>query len=164
MLRADTFAMKKTSRRSRKSSRASREVNPQKTSSDQKGTVGTSSPDEHTHEPNTAKSNGDFFPIVGVGASAGGLEAFTRLIKHLSTDTGMAFVLVQHLDPEHESKLPQLLGRVTKLPVLEVVNNTRVKPNHIYVMPPNKSMTIERRTLRLMARKKRDGHYRSIDR
>src|SRR5215467_10394658 len=69
------------------------------------------------------------FPIVGVGASAGGLEAFTRLVQHLPADTGMAFVLVQHLDPEHESRLPQLLGRAAKLPVLEVVNNTQVKPN-----------------------------------
>src|SRR5258708_1251940 len=99
----------------------------------------------------------DLFPIVGIGASAGGLEAFTRLVQQLPSDTGLAFVLVQHLDPEHESKLPQLLGRVTNLPVLEIINNTRVQPNHIYVIPPNKSMTIERRTLKLVPRKKRDG-------
>jgi len=100
---------------------------------------------------------------VGIGASAGGLEAFTRLVQQLPSDTGLAFVLVQHLDPEHESKLPQLLGRVTNLPVLEVINNTRVRPNHVYVILPNKSMTIERRTLKLVPRKNRDGQYRSID-
>src|SRR3989442_131799 len=112
---------------------------------------------------NSARADGDLFPIVGIGASAGGLEAFTRLVRQLPSDTGLAFVLVQHLDPEHESKLPQLLGRVTNLPVLEVINNTRVRPNHVYVIPPNKSMTIEQRILKLVPRKKRDGQYRSID-
>ena len=72
---------------------------------------------------NGPKADGDLFPIVGIGASAGGLEAFTRLVQQLPSDTGLAFVLVQHLDPEHESKLPQLLGRVTNLPVLEIINN-----------------------------------------
>src|SRR4030095_1156025 len=65
----------------------------------------------------SAKSENGLFPIVGVGASAGGLEAFTRLIKDLPADTGMAFVLVQHLDPEHESKLPQLLAKTSMLRV-----------------------------------------------
>src|SRR4051812_41065771 len=65
------------------------------------------------------------FPIVGVGASAGGLEAFTRLLKALPLDTGMGFVLVQHLDPDHESALPQILARVTSLPVREIKNNDR---------------------------------------
>lgn len=57
------------------------------------------------------------FPIVGVGASAGGLEAFSQFLEHLPLDTGMAFVLVQHLDPEHESSLSQILRRTTSLPV-----------------------------------------------
>src|SRR4051812_38924712 len=77
------------------------------------------------------------FPIVGIGASAGGLEAFTKLLRHLKTDTGMGFVLVQHLDPEHESALPQLLTRATSMPVLQVTNKLLVKPNHVYVIPPN---------------------------
>lgn len=101
-------------------------------------------------ESKSAKS--DLFPIVGVGASAGGLEAFTRLIKHLPANTGTAFVLVQHLDPEHESKLPQLLAKTSKMPVLEVANNTHVKQNHIYVIPPNRSMTINDSELRLHQR------------
>ena len=62
------------------------------------------------------------FSIVGVGASAGGLEAFMELLKHLRPDSGLGFVLVQHLDPTHESALTQLLGRVTAMPVSEVVN------------------------------------------
>src|SRR5258706_3435044 len=83
------------------------------------------------------------FPIVGVGASAGGLEAFSQLLKHLPTDSGMGFVLVQHLDPVHESALTQLLTRGTSLPVSEVTHNVRVEPNPIYVMPPNMNLGIE---------------------
>ena len=64
-------------------------------------------------------------PVVGIGASAGGLEAFTQLLKHLPLDTGMGFVLVQHLDPEHESALTQILARATSMPVREVTNNLR---------------------------------------
>src|ERR1041384_2001666 len=60
------------------------------------------------------------FLIVGVGASAGGLEAFTQLLKHLPPDTGLGFVLVQHLDPQHDSALSQLLARATSMPVREV--------------------------------------------
>ena len=110
----------------------------------------------------SAKSENDLFPIVGVGASAGGLEAFTRLIRPLPHDTGMGFVLVQHLDPEHESKLPELLAKTSKMPVLEVANNTRVKQDHIYVIPPNRSMTIKDGVLKLLPRKQANGR-RSID-
>src|SRR5512146_3525109 len=75
------------------------------------------------------------FPIVGIGASAGGLEAFTQLLQHLPLDTGMAFVLVQHLDPDHESALTSLLARTTAMPVREVTNDLPVEPNHVYVIP-----------------------------
>ena len=81
-------------------------------------------------------------PIVGVGASAGGLEAFTQLLKHLPLDTGMGFVLVQHLDPQHESALTQILSRATSMPVREVTNNLRVEANHVYVIPPNTNLSI----------------------
>src|SRR6266702_5238257 len=131
--------MKKAPRRAKKSSPTSR-TSSRKTSSKTRRNS-RPRPALADSEYRSAKSDGDLFPIVGVGASAGGLEAFTRLVEQLPPDTGMAFVLVQHLDPEHESKLPQLLGRATNLPVLEVVNNTRVKPNHIYVIPPNRTMT-----------------------
>ena len=85
---------------------------------------------------------GRAFTIVGIGASAGGLEAFSALLKYLPLDTGMGFVLVQHLDPEHESALTQLLGRATSLPVHEVTNNLHVEPNHVYVIPPNTNLGI----------------------
>jgi two-component system CheB/CheR fusion protein len=74
--------------------------------------------------------------IVGVGASAGGLEAFTELLNHLPDDTGMAFVLVQHLDPKHDSHLTELLSKESRMPVSEVKGETPVEPNHVYVIPP----------------------------
>src|SRR5262249_49910467 len=68
------------------------------------------------------------FPIVGMGASAGGLEALIQVLSHLPIDTGMAFVLVQHLDPKHESRLPDLLGRATSMPVVEATHGVAVRP------------------------------------
>src|SRR2546423_13500363 len=92
------------------------------------------------------------FPVVGVGASAGGLEAFTKLLQHLPPNTGMAFALIQHLDPKHESILATLLSRATKMAVLEATNQMRIEPNHVYVMPPNANMTIMDCTLHLTRR------------
>jgi PAS domain S-box-containing protein len=89
------------------------------------------------------------FPVVGIGASAGGLEAFTALLKALPPDTGMAFVLVQHMDPKHESLLYQLLSKATTMPVAQVADRTRLEPNRVYVIPPNKDLTVDRGVLRL---------------
>ena len=80
--------------------------------------------------------------VVGVGASAGGLEAFTELLRHLPADTGMAFVLIQHLDPKHESHLTELLSKESKLPVSEVKGETRAEANHVYVIPPRCNLAI----------------------
>ena len=80
--------------------------------------------------------------IVGVGASAGGLEAFTELLSHLPDDTGMAFVLIQHLDPSHESHLAELLAKATRMPVSEVKDGTRARANHVYVIPPRCNLGI----------------------
>src|SRR5216684_1594073 len=77
------------------------------------------------------------FPIVGVGASAGGLEAFTRLLQHLPGSTGMGFVFIQHLAPQHPSMLASILSRATAMPVMEVTQGTPVRPDHVYVIPPN---------------------------
>ncbi len=103
------------------------------------------------------------FPIVGIGASAGGLEAFTELLKHLPFDTGLGFVLVQHLDPQHESALPQLLMRATSMVVCEVTNNLRVQANHVYVIPPNTNLGIAQGVLRLRPRLQTRTPARSID-
>src|SRR5688500_15549212 len=72
------------------------------------------------------------FPVVGIGASAGGLEAFRQLLAGLPPDTGMAFVLVQHLDPRHESKLTDLLARATSMSVVEVTDGLPVSANSVY--------------------------------
>ncbi|HEY9633594.1 MAG TPA: chemotaxis protein CheB, partial [Coleofasciculaceae cyanobacterium] len=84
----------------------------------------------------------ELFPIVGIGASAGGLEAFTQLLNYLPTNTGMAFVIVQHMAPEPESALSVILGRATEMPVHEAQDGMAVAPNQVYVIPPNASMTI----------------------
>jgi two-component system CheB/CheR fusion protein len=102
------------------------------------------------------------FPVVGVGASAGGLEAFTELLQHLPPDTGMAFVLVQHLDPTHGSMLPELLSAKTAMPVIEATDGLPVSPNTVYVIPAAKDMTIELGVLKLKSRPT-SGHHLPID-
>ncbi len=92
------------------------------------------------------------FPIVGVGASAGGLEAFTSLLQHLDAATGMAFVLIQHLDPTHTSFLRQALVKTTAMSIEEATDGMRVEPNHVYVIPPNTGMGIVGGRLTLAAR------------
>ena len=102
-------------------------------------------------------------PIVGVGASAGGFEAFRELLKALPSDTGLALVLVQHLDPGHESLLAKLLSKATAMPVAEVEEGVTVEPNHVYVIPPNKTMGIANGTLHLMARGEPMAKHLPID-
>ncbi len=99
------------------------------------------------------------FPIVGIAASAGGLEAFTELLSHLPVDTGMAFVLIQHLDPNHKSLLTQILARTTQMPVNEVQDGVAVQPNQVYVIPPNTKMVLSKGVLRLSPREKTYGKY-----
>jgi len=101
--------------------------------------------------------------VVGIGASAGGLEAFRQLLEHLPTDTGMAFVLVSHLDPTHKSILTELLARRTKLPVTEVSDGMRVEPNNVYVLPPNTSMAIAEGILHLQPREEGRAGRHPID-
>ncbi|MEG4228333.1 chemotaxis protein CheB [Microcoleus sp. N9_B2] len=99
------------------------------------------------------------FPIVGIAASAGGLEAFTGLLSHLPTDTGMAFVLIQHLAPDHKSLLTEILARQTKMPVSEVKDGMAVEPNQVYIIPPNTKMVLCKGVLQLSPREKIYGKY-----
>jgi two-component system, chemotaxis family, CheB/CheR fusion protein len=103
--------------------------------------------------------NPDKFPIVGVAASAGGLEAFTQLLEHLPVDTGMAFVLIQHLSPDHQSLLAEILARVTQMQVREAQQGMVVEPNHVYVIPPNAKMVLAGGVLQLSPREKVFGKY-----
>ena len=100
------------------------------------------------------ESPADRFPVVGIGASAGGLEAFTQLLHHLPIDTGMAFVLVQHLDPNQPSLLSEILARATQMPVQEAQEGMAIAPNRVYVIPPNTIMTIAQGKLHLIRREK----------
>jgi two-component system, chemotaxis family, CheB/CheR fusion protein len=103
------------------------------------------------------------FPIVAIGASAGGLEAFTGFLQHLPVDIGMAFVFIQHLAPQHASMLPSLLSRTTSMPVMEVQHGMPVEPNHVYVIPSNVLMRIEGGVLKLEPRPEERGAPRPID-
>jgi two-component system CheB/CheR fusion protein len=80
------------------------------------------------------------FPVVGIGASAGGLKALQELLLHLPADLGMAYVLIPHLDPKHESLMPQILQKVSTMPLREVAEGTRVEPNRIYIVTPNTTL------------------------
>src|SRR5512141_1851304 len=82
------------------------------------------------------------FPVVAIGASAGGLDAYSEFFRALPPDTGMAFVLVQHLDPQHHSMLSGILSKITEMPVEEVKPDVKIKPNRVYVIPPNAFMAI----------------------
>lgn len=90
------------------------------------------------------------FPIVGIGASAGGLEALEQFLEHVPADSGMAFVIVQHLDPTHKGIMPELLQRVTGMKVVQVKDRTTVRPDCVYVIPPNKDMSILHGVLHLI--------------
>jgi two-component system CheB/CheR fusion protein len=113
-----------------------------------------SAPPQTTPEAEAA----NHFPIVGIGASAGGLEAVTTFLKALAPDTGMAFVLVQHMEPTHHSMLDQLLAKDTAMPVAQVVDGMKVD-----IIPPNTEMTISGGFLRLVGRPVGTAGYRPID-
>jgi chemotaxis methyl-accepting protein methylase/FtsZ-binding cell division protein ZapB len=90
------------------------------------------------------------FPIVGIGCSAGGLEALEKFFGNVPADTRIAFIVIQHLDPKHASTLPELIGRAARLPAKEARNRTKVLPGHIYVIPPSKELSILHDTLHLL--------------
>jgi two-component system, chemotaxis family, CheB/CheR fusion protein len=96
--------------------------------------------------------------VVGIGASAGGFEAFSQLLENLRPDLGMALVFVQHLDPTHKSNLASLLSHATLMGVAEVRDRTRLAANRVYVIPPNTALTVTKGVLRLSPRKKGDLH------
>src|SRR5580658_7106417 len=105
----------------------------------------------------------NLFPVVGVGASAGGLEAFKRLVRAIPEDSGMAYILVQHLEPTHESILVDLLQKVTPIPIHEITNNVRVEPNHIYIIPANRLLTATDGVLQLSPRLPKNEKNMPID-
>jgi two-component system CheB/CheR fusion protein len=105
----------------------------------------------------------NLFPIVGIGASAGGLKAFELFFKAVPENSGLAFVLIQHLAPDHESELAQLLQNHTHMNVLQVEAEPSIEPNHVYVIPPGKSLVIKNRVLYLSEPQEARGHRSPID-
>ncbi|WP_306590482.1 chemotaxis protein CheB [Geothrix sp. 21YS21S-4] len=103
------------------------------------------------------------FPIVGIGASAGGLEALDEFLKHLPPNSGMAFVVVQHLDPNRPGMLVELLQRATLMKVVRATDKLKLRPDHVYVIPPNKDMSILRGTLFLFPPADPPGRRLPID-
>ena len=103
------------------------------------------------------------FPIVGLGASAGGLEAFELFFRHMPPVSGMAFVLVSHLDPSHASILTEILQRSTAMPVVEVLDQMKVEADHVYVIPPNRDLAIFHGTLQLFVPDQPRGHRMPVD-
>lgn len=117
----------------------------------------------------TAKENGKLkerakpFPIVAIGASAGGMAAITELLANLPGDTGMAYVYIQHLNPDHGSSLVEILQRVTKMTVKEAEEMMAIEANHLFVIPPNKSLSIENSVFILTNRPPRPEKHSPID-
>lgn len=103
------------------------------------------------------------FPIVGIGASAGGIEAFKQMLRALPEDTGMAFVLILHLDPTHTSILAEIMSTETSMPVSQVKGEEPVEQNHVYIIPPGMDMIIQHGALQLTKRTQGRGKQRSID-
>ena len=103
------------------------------------------------------------FPVVGIGASAGGLEAFTEFFRALPADTGMAFVLVQHLPPSRDSMLAEILSKRTAMSVREVEDGMKVEPDHVYVIRPGKTLTIKNGHLHLGEPLEKPGNNRPVD-
>jgi two-component system CheB/CheR fusion protein len=89
-------------------------------------------------------------PIVGIGASAGGLEALEQLLSGVPEASGLAFIIVQHLDPLHKDIMVELLQRITPMPVLQISNHLRVEADHVYVIPPNRDLSIRQGVLELL--------------
>ena len=94
------------------------------------------------------------FPVVGIGASAGGLDAYKLFLKNIPEKSGMAYVLVQHLAPGHASILPEILTRETQLPVYEITDNINIEPDSIYIIPENQTLTVFDGKLKLTPRDK----------
>ena len=117
--------------------------------------------DEKATQETLSPSNA--FPVVAIGASAGGLEAYTEFFRALPPDLGMAFVLVQHLDPSHHSLLADLISKTTRMPVDEVRSGMRIRPNWIYVIPPNAFMAISDGVFTLAPRSKEGGQHLTVN-
>lgn len=106
------------------------------------------------------KNSDELFPIVGIGASAGGLEALECFFKNIPAKNNMAFVIVTHLDPEHQSIMTELVQKQTSMPVFTIKNGISIAPNTVYVIPPNKNTSLKNGKLMLSVQK--EPHYTNL--
>lgn len=113
--------------------------------------------------PSGMLSLSDTFPIVAIGASAGGLEAFEQFFRNMPEDSGMAFVLIPHLSPDHKSIMPELLSRHTVMSIVQAENGVKVTPNCVYIIPPDKDMSILHGALQILDPVERRGIRHPID-
>ncbi len=103
------------------------------------------------------------FPVVGIGASAGGIEALRKFFAATSATSGMAFVVIQHLSPDHESLMADILARYAPMPVHQIEDGMRIEPNHVYVIRPGRTVTLKDGHLRLGEPVEKRGHRRPVD-
>lgn len=115
-------------------------------------------PDKN-HPPKTIQD----FPVVGIGASAGGLDAFKKILKKIPENSGMAYVIVQHLSPDHSSNLTEILSQYTNVPVHEIINDINLSPNNIYIIPESTNLVAEDGVLKLHQRTRSEKRNKSID-
>ncbi len=134
--------------------RRTEDPTPEIASADPQQEASLNDPDGNGHSP---------FPIVGIGASAGGLEAFRQLLGHLPPDINMAFILVQHLDATHQSHLTAILSRATRLPISEATHRNPVRPGQIYVIEPNTCLAVAEGLLHVTPRDELPGPHLPID-
>lgn len=123
------------------------------------------SPEMSPEVPHDSAGNGDgpSFHIVGIGASAGGLESLEQMFRNMPPKPGMAFVLIQHLSPDFKSFMDELLARYTKIPIRRAEHEMEVQPNHVYLIPPRKDMIISQRKLLLTDKDPKQGLALPID-
>lgn len=119
--------------------------------------------DSNLEDPTKPEQNSSTITVVGIGASAGGLEALKSLLENLSSTTGMAFVVIQHLHPDYKSNLAEILGRSTRMPVREAQEGVRLAPNEVFIIPPNALMTMADGALHLTRRSETAGIPMPID-
>ncbi|MDQ3844859.1 MAG: PAS domain S-box protein [Bacteroidota bacterium] len=113
---------------------------------------------------NKSATNNTPFPIVAIGGSAGALSAISEILTHLPPNTGMAYIYLQHLNPNYESNLTTILGKKSRMPVVEGEDHLPVEPDYVYVIPPNKEMTIEAGYLKVAERPREHYDYMPINR
>ncbi len=103
------------------------------------------------------------FPVIAIGGSAGSFPAYEKFFAHMPADSGMAIIIIMHLDPLHKSQLSEVMQRYTPIPVIEATDGVSIQPDHIYIIPPNKDMGIHNRKLLLLTASKPEGIRQPID-